>query len=102
MWNHSMHRFISHHRVLGYSTLLLSMLSANAHADWLFAAPVFTQPVTLERTTTPQDADDLILSQQPEPAALALRPSAWQLTPKADRAAQALPEPESATPGLRF
>lgn len=97
-----MHRFVSHHRVLGYSTLLLSILSTNAHADWLFAAPVFTQPVTLERLTIPQDTDDSTLPQQPEPAARALRPSAWQLTPKADRAAQALPEPEAATPGLRF
>jgi hypothetical protein len=102
MWNHSMHRFISHHRVLGYSTLLLSMLSANAHADWLFAPPVLTQPATLERITTPQDADDLTLPQQPEPAARALRHSAWQLTPKADPAAQVHPEPEAAPPGLRF
>lgn len=97
-----MNRFVSRHRVLGYSTLLLSMLSTNAHADWLFAPQVLTQPATLERTTIPQDADDLTLPQQPEPAARALRPSAWQLTPKADPAAQALPEPEAATPGLRF
>lgn len=96
-----MHRFVHTLSVIGYSTLL-SMLSANAHADRLFAAPVFTQPVTLERLTIPQDSDDSTLLQRPEPAARALRPSAWQLTPKADPAAQAFPEPEAATPGLRF
>jgi len=101
MWNHFMYRFVHTLRVIGYSTLL-SMLSANAHADWLFAVPVFTHPVTLERLTIPQDTDDSTLLQRPEPAARSLRSSAWQLTPEADSATQAHPEPEAATPGLRF